>query len=332
MATLSRSQLLDRIVDTIQQSGWNVLYLPATAEHPIKLRVYQQETSYQLRIFIWNLTPGGNNRPEDEYRIQIHVPTLEPEPGFLSLLLGWWDEGNVFAAFDFTKHIGVQGKSSSRQIKKDTLNRAAINGIAAYDKGNGEVAIAMRPDLFMLYVSSLEQLHTFGESERDFEALEEVMKPDVTVNTQLLDRVSPPRQTAIQTINRKLRDNSFRQRVLTVYSHQCAFCGIQLNLVDAAHIIPVNYESSTDETCNGICLCVLHHRAYDSGLVTLNSVYEILHSPEKMQQLKDSGHDRGMDKFIQDLRPLIHVPPDVRDRPHSSYVEQANTLRGWPPA
>ncbi|MDQ2808214.1 MAG: HNH endonuclease [Chloroflexota bacterium] len=329
MTNISRSELLDRIIDAVQQSGWNVLYISSTSEHPFKIRVYQQENSYQLRIFIWNLSPGGNNRPEDEYRIQIHVPTLEPEAGFLSLLLGWWDEGNLFAAFDFNKHLGNLGKSSSRQIKKHTLNSAHANGIAAYDRGNGEIAIAFKPDLFMVYTSSFEQLHTFGELAEDLELLEEVMKPNITINTELLSAVSQPRQRAIQTISKKLRDNSFQCRVLTAYTYQCAFCGIQLKLVDAAHIVPVSYEGSTDETCNGISLCALHHRAYDSGLVTLNSEYEVLHSPQKMQQLKDIGHDSGMDKFIRDLRPLIEVPPDVRDRPHSKYVEQANKLRGW---
>ena len=40
-------------------------------------------------------------------------------------------------------------------------------------------------------------------------------------------------------------------------------CGIQLGLIDAAHIIPHSNEKGTDDLDNGISLCPLHHRAYD---------------------------------------------------------------------
>ena len=112
-------------------------------------------------------------------------------------------------------------------------------------------------------------------------------------------------------------------------NYSCAFNGIQLKLIDAAHIIPVNHEKSTDETKNGVALCALHHRAYDSGLVTFNETYKAYPNNSRMKNLKEIGHEGGIDKFLADLRPLLRVPPSVSDRPHTKYVSFANKLRGW---
>jgi hypothetical protein len=73
----------------------------------------------------------------------------------------------------------------------------------------------------------------------------------------------------------------------------------------------------------------LHHKSYDSALVTFNRKYEIVPSQQKMDDLTKIGYDGGMKKFIADLKPLINVPPDTKDRPHIAYVSTANKIRGW---
>jgi putative restriction endonuclease len=106
-------------------------------------------------------------------------------------------------------------------------------------------------------------------------------------------------------------------------------CGIQLKLVEAAHIIPVNHERSTDETCNGLALCVLHHKAYDQALITVKDDYSILLNQFQIVELKQSKLDEGLSGFSQSLRPLILLPPAVSDRPHIEYIRIANHIRGW---
>jgi len=88
-------------------------------------------------------------------------------------------------------------------------------------------------------------------------------------------------------------------------------------------------KKSTDETSNGLALCALHHRAYDTGLVTLNKKYQILYNENRMTKLKEVSLDGGMEKFINDLRPLIHLPPALNDRPHTAFIQKANEIRGW---
>ena len=323
--------LLDIIVQSINDSSWNVLYIGNVAQHPFLLKIYNYEENYVVRIYVWNLTHGGGAaRPIDEYRIQITgVSHFEQKSGEKTLILGWWDEVGVFAGFDFTKHKTKLGSSPSMQIKEEFLRKALINGFSPCDKGNAEIAIAFRPDFFTSYVQNLEELHGFGASKKDFKVLEEVSDQPLEVNNQLIKQISKQRRIAVIHLSKKLRDASFKARVLTAYSNKCAFSGMQLKLVDAAHIVPVNHDISTDETANGIALSASYHRAYDRGLVTFNEQYQIIVNTDEMIKLKEIGFDGGMHKFIKDLRPIINVPPAVNDRPNIAFISEANRLRGW---
>ena len=333
MAIISRNKLHLKVAEAIQKCGWNVLYISAFGQLPLDIQIYQGNISQRLKIYIWNLSPGGRKSLPDEYRIQVHVPRFEVPFGGKTLILGWWDEVEVFAGFDFNKHDGPLGNSSSIQVKGEALRKAAISGVSAQDKGNGEVVVAFDPDFFASYVTGLEELHGLGENPQDFQALEEVLNEaedeNYMLNDALLEQVSEERQTAVQTINRKVRDASFKRRVLTAYGYQCAFCGVQLDLIDAAHIIPVSESGSTDQTANGLALCALHHRAFDKALITVNAQYQTLTHQANFARLREIGHDGGMPKFLSDLRPVIHVPPALRDKPHITYITQANKLRGW---
>jgi len=331
MAKHRKFELLSVIVQSINECGWNVLYIGDTSEHPFVLKIYHHEESFLLRIYIWNLTHGGGKaRPKDEYRIQItRIDHFEQHDGEKTLILGWWEDVGVFAGFDYTKHTGKLGASPSIQIREDALRKALINGFFPCNKGNNEIAIAFRPDFFTDYVQSLAQFHDFGHSEVDFNILEKISEQPLELNTEFIQRVSEKRQTIILQLNKKLRDASFTKRVLTAYGNRCAFSGMQLKLIDAAHIVPVSSDKSTDDTANGIALSALYHRAYDRGLVTFNEQYQIIINNLKMKELKELGLDNGMDQFEHSLRPVIYVPPAISDRPNVALIQEANRLRGW---
>lgn len=235
----------------------------------------------------------------------------------------------VFAGWDISRHLGSPGYSASFQIRVENLERSSISDFSPCDKGNEEIAIAFRPDFFVEYIRNLEALHTFGQSKKDFAILEEVTRTEAIPNTETIQQVSIPRQNIVQTISKKQRDNSFRSRILRAYNYRCAFSGIQLKLVDAAHIIPVSYETSTDETCNGIALSAIHHKAYDKGLITFNEQYKIIFNESEATKLREMNLHGELDKFIGELRPIIDVPPAITDRPNVAYIATANQLRGW---
>lgn len=76
----------------------------------------------------------------------------------------------------------------------------------------------------------------------------------------------------------------FRGRVLTVYDSRCCITGIQSSdMIQACHIKPwsICSENSKErlDPRNGLCLNVLHHKAFDDGLFTLDEKYCVELSP-----------------------------------------------------
>lgn len=70
----------------------------------------------------------------------------------------------------------------------------------------------------------------------------------------------------------------FRQVVLVSYEHACAVCNLaRTELLDAAHITPWSDDKSTRlNPANGVAFCVLHHRAFDQGLMTIDDDQRIV--------------------------------------------------------
>jgi putative restriction endonuclease len=330
MARHNKYDLLNQIVQAITDSGWNVLYLANIDEHPFRLQIYRGDESYRVRIYIWHLTHGGGKaRPKNEYRIQITgTDHFDLSTGEKTLVLGWWKEAEVFAGFDVRKHLGKLGFSPSFQIREEALRSAYINIFTPCDKGNNEIAIAFRPDFFVEYICNLETLHDFGKSKDDLILLDEISQhPEI--NDEEIHIQDMQRKITIVSVRKKLRDTNFKKRVLTAYSYKCATCGIQLKLVEAAHIIPANHENSNDETRNGLALCALHHKAYDHALITINEDYSVKFNQLQINELKKLSLDDGLINFSQAMRPLILLPPSITDRPHIEYIKIANKIRGW---
>jgi putative restriction endonuclease len=326
---LDKKELLYIISQAIFDCGWNLIYL--SEKHPFKLKIFNGKESYFIKIIIYNITHGGGyKRSANEYRIQMKEPNLEMEENYKTLILGYYSELNIFAGWDIQKHLGHPGYSSSFQIREENLSTASISGFSPCNKGNEEIAIAFKPDMFVEYIRNLEVLHAFGKSNKDFSILNEVTKDEILQNNELIDQLTiVSRKNVLRTINQKQRDNNFRSKVLRAYNYRCAFTGIQLKLVDAAHIVPVNYEKSTDDTSNGIALSSICHRAYDKGLITFNERYKIIINEIEVKKLQQEKLYGGFEKFKNSLRPIIDVPPSISDRPNTKFIELANKLRGW---
>lgn len=80
---------------------------------------------------------------------------------------------------------------------------------------------------------------------------------------------------------RRRRDPEFRVRVLRAYDYQCAMCGFDGRLdsttvgLEAAHV-QWWAEGGPDHTFNGLCLCVMHHKLFDRGVLGLGQAQRIL--------------------------------------------------------
>ena len=330
MARLPKRLLLGRFEDAIRQSGWNLLYL-SNDSHPARYQVYREDRSHRVKVYIWNITHGGATRAADEYRIQITgIEKFEPDLNTRNLILGWWDEVAVFAGWDIRQHVGALGASPSMQVSEGALRQALLSGFAPYANRRRETAIAFRPDFVCTYIEFLEQMHDSGKVPAEADLLAKLSEdPDEVADEEIDEEVSSKRKFAVLSTKRALRALDFSRRVLSAYEHRCAICGVQLRLVDGAHILPVAHPDGTDQTANGVALCALHHRAYDRGLVTFDSTFDVRINEPLVEALVDVDRGDGLRGFRKALRPIILVPADRRDRPAAKFIQKANHLRGW---
>lgn len=331
MARLSKKALLSEFEEAVQLSGWSLRYHSGRSKHPAIYSVWRDNSRYRVKVYIWNITFGGRKSLPNEYRIQVTgVSRFKKDAGTRNLVLGWWDSVGAFAGWDIRQHSGSLGSSPSLQIHEDALRKALLTGFAPSIKSSGETAIGFRPDFMGTYIENLETLHDSGKIPKEFKVLSHISDdPGAVDEDEIENEVAEKRKRALISTWKAVRANDFSRRVLTAYSHQCAMCGVQLRLIEGAHIIPVGEKGSTDRTANGIALCALHHKAYDQSLVTFDKDFKTHISETTVSLLRKENKIAGLAKFRAALRPILTTPPAKNDRPHPKYIGRANRLRGW---
>jgi putative restriction endonuclease len=71
-------------------------------------------------------------------------------------------------------------------------------------------------------------------------------------------------------VTKRSNQAAFRIAVFRRYGFQCAVCDVSVtDLLDAAHLVSKS-EHGSDDPRNGIPLCALHHRAFDSNLFSID--------------------------------------------------------------
>jgi putative restriction endonuclease len=81
--------------------------------------------------------------------------------------------------------------------------------------------------------------------------------------------------------DRRRRDPRMRELVLTAYEYQCAFCGYDGRIgavpvgLEAAHVRWWAIDGP-DDIDNGLCLCSLHHKLFDKGVLGIGDGHRIL--------------------------------------------------------
>lgn len=85
-------------------------------------------------------------------------------------------------------------------------------------------------------------------------------------------------ETVTIEVKTRVNQSVFRQMVLANYSTKCAITGIDIpQLLFASHIIPWSAnEKERLNPENGICLSPLYDKAFDKGLIGINTNYEII--------------------------------------------------------
>ncbi|MFI1109681.1 phosphorothioated DNA-binding restriction endonuclease [Streptomyces physcomitrii] len=119
---------------------------------------------------------------------------------------------------------------------------------------------------------------------------------------------------ALAPSTRQPRDRRMRELVLTAYEYQCAFCGYDGMIgavpvgLEAAHVRWWAFDGP-DDIDNGLCLCSLHHKLFDKGVLGIGDGHRILVSQRFVGR---SAAAREHVTALADrpiLGPQIGIPP-----------------------
>lgn len=127
------------------------------------------------------------------------------------------------------------------------------------------------------------------------------------------------RRYAERTVQQRLHQPLFRERVLHAYSGRCSLCRLRhRELLDAAHILG-DAEGGEPVVPNGISMCKIHHAAFDNWIFGIRPDYRIEVSSEVLAE-----HDGPtLRHALQEIHgALLEVPRSTRARPDSARLEE----------
>lgn len=326
MPAIAPNDLIRAIDSAIYESGYSGHLASPARQHPRRYVIASGNGPVSLNIYAWTLTFGGRPSLANEYRIQMTSvkSPLERTPNGITILVGYEPAHNLFAGFDLDRHSTFTAGSPSVQIDVTVLQEAERNGLSFHRKSNDEVAIGIRPDMFVAYAMNASVLHRYGREAQLFRLLSQAAHGSVPPR-QISD-LTRERQRVVTEVSRLTREAAFRQRVMFAYGNRCAVTRMQMRLVDAAHILPVGASGSTDAVHNGIALSPTYHRAFDAGLIYLDEDFRMCLDEAKAGIFRKLNLAGGLDLFS---RPLgqIFLPPDPAQHPSVDLIRRANCFR-----
>lgn len=95
-------------------------------------------------------------------------------------------------------------------------------------------------------------------------------------------------------VKRRINQDFFRKTVISSYNQKCCITGINnVDLLHASHIVEWNQDiENRTNPCNGLCLNVLFHKAYDENLLGITPDYDIKISEsflgKKLKEVEDT--------------------------------------------
>jgi len=119
---------------------------------------------------------------------------------------------------------------------------------------------------------------------------------DILRKIELLSKNS---EGTAQVKTRKVQ-SFFRKAVLSSYNESCCICKLSHpRLLCASHIIPwSDDESNRANPSNGLCLCAIHDRAFDQGLITIDENYCVTGSNELRAEKSGKVCETYFENFI----------------------------------
>lgn len=132
----------------------------------------------------------------------------------------------------------------------------------------------------------------------------EPIEKSAKIDLESLPRDGKEREAIIRA---RVNQSFFRSAILATYENKCCITGISIpELLVASHIIPWSIdEKNRLNPHNGLCLNLLHDKAFDRGLITITEDYEIKLS----SALLDYKKNEAVQKFFLPYSDQIILKP-----------------------
>ena len=178
-----------------------------------------------------------------------------------------------FGQFDQSnKHIREVAEMMERTPSSLSMKLCNLASLDSYHQNRGVVGLKGASNLDrQVWNSFQEDWAQMGEkSEAAFEQLMVEPTPSAVYETSIKTPTGPSETE--RTVKARRLQHFFRNTVLASYENRCALTGMAIpQLLIASHIIPwsENEQRRADPT-NGLCLNVLHDKAFDRHLITFD--------------------------------------------------------------
>ena len=312
---MRRTQLAQRVAqlvgpDTLQitdaQAGWPALGTLMMADEPLP-----------VALFVGPIGLSQRSRDDVERRYQnpgADRPIVVP-PGRLPLLLGV-RENDPLVAVERPLLVSAdpwhrEGRTTrfSVFVNLAALRTAEQTGWAETTNAAGEPMRCFAPQLLPVSVlADRDGVTLSGDAVQ------------IALDAAGLGIGVPPAPDVAAAVRARratsslVRDARFSRDVIAAYQGLCAMCGLDLDLVQGAHIYPAAAPGSSDATWNGLSLCANHHVAYDRHLVWVDPAErEVRLHPRILEQ---QAANSAVDAFALRTHAFLAEPIEPCARPH----------------
>ncbi len=251
----------------------------------------------------------SHSRRDYEYRFQnpAQDTPVTALPGTKPLLIGVWnsDEPTVIVAAEPEIRLGDMTRFSVL-FPQRLFREAQLYGWAEpYRNNKGNLHWSFLPPLLPAFIELYQTRAPVDPMTIQIAAVSSGLVDDPSGGSGVRAR---------QTLTRLVRDAQFGQKVVAAYDGKCAMCGLNLDLVSGAHILPVSAVGSVDEISNGLALCENHHRAFDSHRLWVEPTSRSLKiHPSILSHARSNKHSRV---FVETTFETLSDPLQEIDMPN----------------
>jgi len=274
---------------------------------------------------------AGGARPLGEFKLQLIIDgQARGDRGSLKLdgaytvLLGFSPDFGVFVGWEASLYTDF-AYSANVQVREPLLAEARDNGWAVAApraiKRSTEVRVAFSAGNLLAYLRAVKDAdrRNLKNLWREAFLLSKAPHFDATA----LPASAPALETYIHRERQRLnttrlsRDSRFAPLVKKQFGFSCAVCGVQLEIIEAAHIIPVNDQRSSDEVWNGLSLCPNHHTLFDARQFVVEPNLVVTVDNETIEFLEESGRASGIELLTDFQGEKIRAPAFWKTSPES---------------